>query len=178
LMNKKEAKARIEALRNELNRHNHNYYVLNNPTISDYEFDILMRDLAQLEKLYPEFIIPDSPTQKVGSDLETPAEAKQEKSNNSEVPDGKNHFRQFPHKHPMLSLANTYNIEELKEFDQRIRKFTDQPYSYSCELKFDGTGINLYYKDGALERALTRGDGTVGDDVTENTNISPPYLNT
>ncbi|MDD2241812.1 MAG: NAD-dependent DNA ligase LigA [Bacteroidales bacterium] len=173
LMNKKEAKARIEALRNELNRHNHNYYVLNNPTISDYEFDILMRDLAQLEKLYPEFIIPDSPTQKVGSDLETPAEAKQEKSNNSEVPDGKNHFRQFPHKHPMLSLANTYNIEELKEFDQRIRKFTDQPYSYSCELKFDGTGINLYYKDGALERALTRGDGTVGDDVTENTKHIP-----
>lgn len=168
LMNKKEAKVRIDALRKELNRHNHNYYVLNSPIISDYEFDILMRDLVQLEKLYPEFITPDSPTQKVGSDLEAPAETKQEKSNNSEASDGKNHFRQFPHKHPMLSLANTYNIEELKEFDRRIRKFTDQPYSYSCELKFDGTGINLYYKDGALERALTRGDGAVGDDVTEN----------
>jgi DNA ligase (NAD+) len=172
-VNKKEAKARIEALRKELNQHNHNYYVLNNPTISDYEFDVMMQELMALEKLYPEYITPDSPTQKVGSDLEAPAEAKTEKDNSFEAPDGKNHFRQFPHKHPMLSLANTYNVGELEEFDQRIRKFTDQPYSYSCELKFDGTGINLYYKDGVLERALTRGDGTVGDDVTENVKHIP-----
>lgn len=167
-VNKKEAKARIETLRRELNQHNHNYYVLNNPTITDFEFDVMMQELSQLEKLHPEFVTADSPTQKVGSDLETPPLQKEENSNSFEAPDGKNHFLQFPHKHPMLSLANTYNIGELNDFDQRIRKFTDQPYSYSCELKFDGTGINLLYKDGKLARALTRGDGAVGDDVTEN----------
>lgn len=151
-MDKTQAKRRIEALREEINAHNRHYYLENSPIISDYEFDLLLRELIELEELYPEFKSTDSPTAKVGSDLE--------KEN---AP-----FAQYPHLHPMLSLANTYSIEELSDFDSRVKKGTDSPFTYNCELKFDGTGINLLYRGGILVRALTRGDGTVGDDVTRN----------
>lgn len=150
-MKKNEAKLRIGQLSKELERHNYNYYVLNSPQISDFQYDLLLMELQQLEKLFPEFAKGDSPTQKVGSDLAPLTQ-----------------FEQFPHKYPMLSLANTYNVGELEEFSSRIQKATDKPFTFSCELKFDGTAICLTYKDGKLHRALTRGDGTVGDDVTRN----------
>lgn len=153
-MKKKEAKQRIETLRRELETHNHNYYVLNNPVISDFEYDVLMNELQQLEKMYPEFMSADSPTQKVGSDLPS-----------GELQQG---FLQYAHKYPMLSLSNTYDLGELYAFNERIAKATDKPYSYNCELKFDGTAICLTYSNGELVRALTRGDGTIGDDVTLN----------
>ena len=150
-MNRKEAKARIEELSAELERHNHNYYVLNNPEITDFQYDLLMMELGELEKKFPEFAISTSPTQNVGSDL---APTRQ--------------FEQFPHKYPMLSLANSYSIEEVSSFSERVSKGTDIPFTFSCELKFDGTAICLTYKNGKLVRALTRGDGTRGDDVTLN----------
>lgn len=164
-MNKKEAKQRIEALRRELNSHNHNYYVLNNPVITDFEYDILMNELQQLEKMFPEFGSADSPTQKVGSDL----------SGNGV----QQSFVQVAHKYPMLSLANTYDANELYAFNERIAKATDKPYTFNCELKFDGTAICLTYTNGILTKALTRGDGTVGDDVTLNVkqiSLIPPKL--
>ncbi len=148
------AQQRIEFLKKELERHNHNYYVLNAPTITDFEFDLLMGELQGLEKLYPEFATEDSPTRHVGSDLTSGAAGTD--------------FVQVPHRWPMLSLGNTYAREELFEFDERIRKAAGVPYTYSCELKFDGTAICLTYCDGRLLRALTRGDGTKGDDVTRN----------
>ena len=151
---KTEAKERIEFLKQELERHNRNYYVLNAPTISDFEFDLLMGELQGLERMYPEFATEDSPTRHVGSDL---------------APAGKgSDFVQVPHRYPMLSLGNTYAREELYDFDARIRKTVEGPYSFSCELKFDGTAICLTYRGGRLLRALTRGDGTQGDDVTRN----------
>ena len=149
---KTEARDRIEFLKKELERHNRNYYVLNAPTISDFEFDLLMSELQGLERMFPEFATEDSPTRHVGSDLA-----------------GKgSDFVQVPHRYPMLSLGNTYAREELYEFDARIRKTADKPYTYSCELKFDGPAICLTYRGGRLLRALTRGDGTKGDDVTRN----------
>ncbi len=150
-MKKSEAKLRIGQLIRELERHNYNYYVLNSPQISDFQYDLLLMELQQLEKMFPEFAKVDSPTQKVGSDLAPLTQ-----------------FEQYPHKYPMLSLANTYSIGELEEFSGRIQKATDNPFTFSCELKFDGTAICLTYKDGKLFRALTRGDGSVGDDVTRN----------
>ena len=146
---KQYAEKRIKELSEELRRHNHSYYVENSPTISDFEYDLLTSELATLEKMFPEYLSQTSPTQTVGSDRT----------------EG---FAQYRHRFPMLSLGNTYNIEELYSFDERIRKMTDGPVQYSCELKFDGTAICLTYKDGMLIRALTRGDGTIGDDVTEN----------
>ncbi|MBO7256928.1 MAG: NAD-dependent DNA ligase LigA [Bacteroidales bacterium] len=145
------AKERISVLRKELERHNFNYYVKNEPEITDFEYDILMMELDSLEKMFPEFASDDSPTKKVGSDIEK----------NSK-------FRQFPHKYPMLSLGNTYSMDELNAFDSRIRSTESADFEYSCELKFDGTAICLIYSNGCLTRALTRGDGTVGDDVTQN----------
>ncbi|MBO7322333.1 MAG: NAD-dependent DNA ligase LigA [Bacteroidales bacterium] len=145
------AKERISVLRKELERHNFNYYVKNEPEITDFEYDILMMELVSLEKMFPEFASDDSPTKKVGSDIEK----------NSK-------FRQFPHKYPMLSLGNTYSMDELNAFDSRIRSTESADFEYSCELKFDGTAICLTYSNGCLTRALTRGDGTVGDDVTQN----------
>lgn len=156
-VNKREAKQRIEELRETLNAHNHSYYVLNNPTVSDFEYDILMQELTQLEKLFPQFLTQDSPTQKVGSDLE--------KSSGTVTAVG---FAQYRHKYPMLSLGNTYDTGELYSFDERIKKSAATPFTYNCELKFDGTAICLTYKNGELFRALTRGDGTIGDDVTAN----------
>ncbi len=142
--------SKIEQLRAELHRHNYQYYVLNQPTISDLEFDQMMRQLQELEARYPEFADPNSPTQRVGSDL------------NRE-------FQQVEHKRPMLSLANTYNKEEVREWYERVEDgLLGQPFQVCCEMKFDGLSISLHYEKGRLVRAVTRGDGVRGDDVTEN----------
>ncbi|HIZ87658.1 MAG TPA: NAD-dependent DNA ligase LigA [Candidatus Coprenecus pullistercoris] len=154
-MDKKEAGKRIEFLRRELEKHNYRYYVLNDPQISDFEYDGMMSDLASLEKMFPELASPDSPTVKVGSDIA------------GKAPDTRE-FRQCRHRYPMLSLGNTYSLAELQDFDRRVREAAGQDFKYSCELKFDGTAICLTYFRGRLVRALTRGDGTVGDDVTDN----------
>ncbi len=148
-MTKKEAIRRIEFLHKVLNEHNHNYYVLSNPTITDFEYDMLMMELDSLEKKYSEIDNSSSPTQRVGND-----------SNNN--------FTQIFHKFPMLSLGNTYNIDELNDFDTRIKKIIEQEFDYVTELKLDGTSISLTYKNGILTQAVTRGDGVKGDDVTAN----------
>lgn len=141
---------RILSLRAELHRHNHNYYVLNQPTISDQEFDALMRELQDLESLHPELFDPNSPTQRVGSDLSQ-------------------EFVQVEHIRPMLSLANTYNKDEVREFYERVREgLGGESFEICCELKFDGLSISLHYERGRLVRAVTRGDGVRGDDVTAN----------
>jgi DNA ligase (NAD+) len=148
-MKQSEIKAHIDKLRKEIEEHNHKYYVLNQPSISDFEFDILLNELDTLEKKYPEFITEGSPTGRVGSDLTR-------------------EFEQYEHKYPMLSLGNTYNEEEIREFDTRIKKTISEPVEYVCELKFDGASISITYKNGSLFRAITRGDGNKGDDVTLN----------
>ena len=154
-MKKTEANIRIKELRGIINEANRRYYVENAPTLSDYEFDMLLKELEALEKEHPELITPDSPTQRVGSDL------RQEQSQKKE-------FEQFPHRYPMLSLGNTYDISEVQAFADRAEKGIGNAFTFSCELKFDGTAICLTYRNGKLFRALTRGDGTVGDDVTRN----------
>ena len=158
---KSAAKERIEQLRKEINGHNYNYYVLNAPVISDFEFDLMLQELASLEKMFPEFASPDSPTVKVGSDI---AKAPSESGNERKVFE----FATRTHRYPMLSLGNTYSREELSEFSDRIAKTVQEPCCYSCELKFDGTAICLTYKNGRLAYAVTRGDGVKGDDVTAN----------
>ena len=154
-MEKTQANIRIEELRSIINEANRRYYVDNAPVLSDYEFDMLLKELEALEKKYPEFITPDSPTQKVGSDLKQGKELKKE-------------FEQYPHRYPMLSLGNTYDISEVQAFVDRAEKGIGNAFTFSCELKFDGTAICLTYRNGKLFRALTRGDGTIGDDVTRN----------
>ena len=167
-MEKAQANIRINELRDILNDASRRYYVENMPTMSDYEFDMLLKELEALEAEYPEMVTPDSPTQKVGSDL---AEAKPSKRKGTEP---RKEFEQYPHRYPMLSLGNTYDISEVQAFADRAAKGipaeeTEKvPFSFSCELKFDGTAICLTYQKGKLTRALTRGDGTIGDDVTEN----------
>ena len=156
-----QAKQRIEWLREVIWENNRKYYVENAPTMSDYEYDQLMRELEELERRYPEYRIPESPTQRVGSDLETSG------GENIEPGAGKE-FAKYPHKYPMLSLGNTYSIGEVEEFAERVSRTLDTPFSWCCELKFDGTAICLTYRNGKLFRALTRGDGVVGDDVTAN----------
>ncbi|HPE17385.1 MAG TPA: NAD-dependent DNA ligase LigA [Tenuifilaceae bacterium] len=148
-MNSKQAQERINRLRQELNRHNHLYYVLAKPEISDFEYDSMLKDLEALEKKFPQFTDESSPTSRVGSDIS----------------EG---FKQVEHKYPMLSLANTYSFEELNEFHQRVGKVLSKKWEYVCELKYDGTAIGLTYRNGKLFRAVTRGDGTKGDDVTNN----------
>lgn len=148
-MDKFSAKQRIESLRKELDEHNYRYYVLSAPEISDFEFDMKMRELDQLEKEHPEFSDPTSPTQRVGSDRNV-------------------EFVQVKHRYPMLSLSNAYSVGELQDFDQRIRKELEADFEYVCELKFDGTSISLSYENGILAQAVTRGDGENGDDVTAN----------
>ena len=161
-MDKTTAQNRIEELRQILRENSRRYYVDNAPTISDYEFDTLMHELEALEKQWPELDSPDSPTHKVGSDLGTPDAQAAEDS-----PRGG--FVQRPHRYPMLSLANTYSISEVEDFVSRAeRTLGASHFTYCCELKFDGTAICLTYRDGKLVMALTRGDGTVGDDVTAN----------
>ncbi len=162
-INKKYAEQRISELTKELNIHNHRYYLLNAPTISDFEYDILMQELITLEKLYPELLSDNSPSKRVGSDLSLSNGGDNLTEDVIAVS-----FEQAPHKYPMLSLSNTYEFTELYAFDERIRKVIDEPYTYCCELKFDGTAICLTYLNGELSRALTRGDGTVGDIVTTN----------
>ena len=151
------AKQRIEQLKAVLWENSRKYYVDNAPTMSDFEYDQLMHELERLEAAYPEYATADSPTRRVGSDLETPGMAPSEAG-----------FAKYPHKYPMLSLGNTYSVKEVEEFAERASKSLDRSFSYCCELKFDGTAICLTYRHGKLFRALTRGDGVVGDDVTEN----------
>ncbi len=140
---------RIYQLRDELHHHNHLYYVLNAPEIDDQTFDFLMRELQDLEAKHPECADENSPTMRVGSDL------------------NKN-FEQVTHKYPMLSLANTYSEAEVAEFYEKVKKSLNEDFEICCEMKFDGTSISLTYEDGKLVRAVTRGDGTQGDDVTDN----------
>lgn len=143
-------KERILALRKQLNEHNYKYYVLNEPDITDFEFDALMRQLQQLEALHPELADPNSPTQRVGSDL------------NQE-------FKQVAHRYPMLSLANTYSQEEVRDWYQSVQRgLQGEPFEVCCEMKYDGLSISLTYVDGQLVRGVTRGDGIHGDDVTAN----------
>lgn len=139
---------RIKELREKLNYHNHKYYVENSPEISDYDFDMMLRELQDLECQYPEYDDPNSPTKRVGSDITT-------------------EFQTVAHRFPMLSLGNTYSLEELHDFIARIERELGV-VEYVCELKFDGTAISLTYENGGLVRAVTRGDGTCGDDVTAN----------
>jgi DNA ligase (NAD+) len=148
-MKESEARDRIEKLRREIEDHNHRYYVLNDPVISDFEYDLLLNELNALEKKFPGLITPESPTQRIGSDI-------------------KNEFRQYDHRYPMLSLGNTYNEDELRDFTERAENAAGEPVEYVCELKYDGASISLTYRNRALFRALTRGDGTKGDDVTLN----------
>ena len=150
VMDHEQARKRAEYLRITLWENSRKYYVENAPTMSDFDYDHLMRELEDLEKAFPDLKTPDSPTQRVGSDLERG-------------------FVQYPHRYPMLSLGNTYNIGEIEDFVKRAEKeLGEVKFTYSCELKFDGTAICLTYRNGRLFRALTRGDGVVGDDVTAN----------
>ncbi len=142
-------KNRIDYLRAELHRHNYNYYILNAPEISDRQFDDMMRELQDLEDAHPEYQDENSPTMRVGSDID-------------------NKFRQISHKYPMLSLGNTYSEEEVTAFYNRIKNALNEDFEICCELKFDGTSISLTYEKGQLTQAVTRGDGEKGDDVTDN----------
>ena len=142
-------KEQIESLRRELELHNYNYYVLSAPTISDLEFDLKMKQLQELELAHPEFYDPNSPTQRVGSDIVSG-------------------FGQVSHTYPMLSLGNTYSIGEVQDFYNRTQKSLNEPFEIVCELKYDGTSISITYENGLLVRAVTRGDGEKGDDVTAN----------
>lgn len=144
-----EVKDRMDALVRELKQHNYNYYVLAMPSISDYDFDQKLKELEALEKAHPEFLDPDSPTQKVGGEITK-------------------NFKTIVHKWPMMSLGNTYNEQDLIDFDERIRKAIGDDFEYVCELKFDGLSMSLTYENGKLLRAVTRGDGTKGDEVTAN----------
>lgn len=164
---------RIEELRKVLRENSRRYYVDNAPVISDFEFDTLMHELERLEAAFPGFADDDSPTRRVGSDLDAPV------GENAE-PHIRQGFAQKAHRYPMLSLGNTYSIGEIEEFVSRAEKqLQGERFSYSCELKFDGTAICLTYRNGRLVQALTRGDGVTGDDVTANarhiSNI-PPVL--
>ena len=142
-------KERILFLRKELSIHNHNYYVLDKPLISDYEFDSLLEELNSLEINHPEYFDYNSPTQRVGGGLISS-------------------FETINHKYPMLSLGNTYSEEDLLDFDKRIKKLINNDFEYVCELKYDGVSISLTYEDGKLMQAITRGDGTKGDNVINN----------
>lgn len=148
-MEKRDAKLKIEELSHELQLHNHNYYVLSSPTITDFDFDIKLKELDSLENHFPELKLPDSPTQRVGGE---PTKD----------------FVTVVHKYPMLSLSNSYSEEEIRDFDKRVRKLIGNEIEYVCELKYDGVAIGLTYINGILNQAVTRGDGVQGDDVTNN----------
>jgi len=156
-MTNEEAFLRIDFLSQELNKHNYQYYVLDQPSISDYDFDMLMNELILLEKAYPQYCHSDSPSQRVGGEVIKK-------------------FEQVRHKYPMLSLGNTYSESDIEDFYQRIDQSTietENAIEYVCELKFDGAAISLWYENGVLTRALTRGDGVQGDDVTHNIKTIP-----
>lgn len=144
-----EAKEKIQKLTKEINQHNYNYYVLSNPTISDYDFDMMLEQLVQLEKEFPELADDNSPTKRVGGEVTK-------------------EFETVKHKYPMLSLGNSYSKEEIIDFETRIKKLVEDEIEYVCELKYDGVAIGITYLDGKLSRAVTRGDGTQGDDITTN----------
>ena len=148
-MTKEEARQRIAALSEALEQHNYNYYILAQPTISDYEFDMMLEELARLEHEFPEYLSPSSPTQRVGGGITK-------------------EFQSVKHRYPMLSLSNSYSKEDIEDFINRIKKSVEDEVEFCCELKFDGLSISLQYEDGVLTRAVTRGDGTQGDDVTTN----------
>src|ERR1700683_3512031 len=149
-MRGKTVEGEIEALRDTLRRHEHLYYVLDQPEISDAEYDVLMRRLQSLEAQHPESVTPDSPTQRVGG---KPREG----------------FVKVPHSSPMLSLDNALNEDELREFDRRVRDLlAGQTFEYVAELKLEGLSMAAHYRDGRMQQAVTRGDGLVGEDVTEN----------
>lgn len=143
------AKQKIKELSEKIRKHNYNYYILSQPTINDYDFDMLLEELQKLEKQNPEYVEPDSPTKRVGGDITKD-------------------FKQVVHKYPMLSLSNTYSISEIIDFDERVKKIINEEVEYVCELKYDGIAINITYKNGLLFQAVTRGDGIRGDDVTAN----------
>lgn len=149
MMSPSDAKKEIDRLSKELKQHNYNYYALAQPTISDQEFDRMLSELARLEEEFPQFAHPDSPTRRVGGEITKT-------------------FRTVRHRYPMLSLGNTYSEQDLLDFDKRIKKLIGVNFQYVCELKFDGVAIGITYRDGKLVQAVTRGDGTQGDDVTTN----------
>lgn len=148
-MRAEEAKARIEALSTALNEHNYRYYVLSQPVITDFEFDMKLKELEQLEAAFPQFAWPDSPTKRVGGEITK-------------------EFRQVKHEYPMMSLGNTYSEQEVVDFINRVKKVIDEEVEFVCELKYDGVAIGLRYEKGALVLGVTRGDGEQGDDVTAN----------
>ncbi|HRH04005.1 MAG TPA: NAD-dependent DNA ligase LigA [Bacteroidia bacterium] len=148
-MTSEEAKLKIDDLSATIEEHNYKYYILSSPSISDFEFDSLLNELIAIEKQFPEHLRPNSPTQRVGGGITK-------------------EFKTVVHTYPMLSLGNTYSQEEIADFDNRIRKVITDDFEYVCELKFDGVAIGLTYKNGELSRAVTRGDGVQGDDVTTN----------
>ena len=153
-------KNRIDALTKELNEHNYSYYVLSEPSISDYEFDQLLKELEELEIEHPELAHKNSPTKRVGGDITK-------------------RFETVTHRFPMLSLSNSYSKEEIADFEARVRKLAEGDIEFICELKYDGCAIGLTYENGELLRAVTRGDGTKGEDVTTNIrtiNTIPLYL--
>lgn len=140
---------KIQSLREELNQHNYNYYLLDNPTISDYEFDLKLKELQELEKKHPEFFDENSPTQRVGGKITK-------------------NFPTIVHEHRMYSLDNSYSIEDLEDWEKRIEKSIDEKVEFVCELKYDGASISILYEDGKLKQAVTRGDGFQGDEITSN----------
>ena len=148
-MNTNEIRKRIEELTQQLQQHNHNYYVLDKPSVSDYDFDMMLKELEKLEQDHPDLKLPDSPTQRVGGE---PTKS----------------FDTVTHIHPFLSLSNTYSQQDLIDFDGRVRKIVGDEVEYVCELKYDGVAIGLTYRDGILVQAVTRGDGIQGDDITNN----------
>ncbi len=148
-MTAEQAKQRIEELSKQIEEHNYRYYQLAHPTISDYQFDMMLEELIKLEKEFPEFLSPESPSQRVGGTITK-------------------EFKTIRHKYSMLSLGNTYSEEELNDFDERVKKALNDTYEYVCELKYDGVAIGLTYVNGKLKQAVTRGDGEKGDDVTAN----------
>ncbi|MBL4593865.1 MAG: NAD-dependent DNA ligase LigA [Flavobacteriales bacterium] len=148
-MTKDEAKNKIEELSQTLRTHNHKYYVLSEPSISDYDFDMLLEELQRLEKEFPEFAFEDSPTKRVGGEITK-------------------NFKTVKHKYRMLSLGNSYSKEDIEDFETRIKKLVENELEYICELKYDGIAIGITYKNGKLVQAVTRGDGVQGDDITPN----------
>ncbi len=148
-MDMKQAEKRIKELQEVLTQYGYEYYVLDKPTISDHEYDQLLRELISLENQFPQFITPDSPTQRVGG----------------EVLEG---FKKVEHRVPMLSLSNAFNEQDLRDFDRRVRQALGEDYEYVCELKIDGLAISLRYENGKFVQGATRGDGTVGEDITVN----------
>ena len=154
-MTLEQAQKRAAELTELVDRYNYEYYMNDRSLVSDFEFDALLRELIDLEHTFPQIASPTSPTRRVGGEVNKP-------------------FRQVTHRFPMLSLGNTYSIEEIVDFESRTRKLLDgHPFTYTCELKYDGVAIGLTYRHGRLQQAVTRGNGTVGDDITDNARTIP-----